>query len=39
VRFICVPENSDAGGREIADMFTRGGSAQQFAGPEATLGI
>jgi len=39
VRFICVPENSDAGGSQIADMFIRGGSAQQFAGPEATLGI
>jgi hypothetical protein len=38
-RLISVPENSGASGNEIADEFTRDGSAQQFAGPLATLEI
>jgi hypothetical protein len=39
VTFICDPQNSGAGGNEIADEFTRDSSAQQFAGPEETLDI
>ena len=39
VTLICVPENSGAGGNEIADEFTKDGSAQQFVGPGPTLGI
>jgi hypothetical protein len=39
VRLICVPDNSDEGGNEIPNEFTRNSSTQQFAGPEPNLGI
>jgi hypothetical protein len=39
VRLIYVPENSSAGGNQIAYVFTRDSSTKQFAGPEVTMQI
>jgi hypothetical protein len=39
MRLICVPKNSGASGNETANEFTRDSSAQQSAGPLATLEI
>jgi hypothetical protein len=38
VRLNCVPENSGAGEMKW-QIRSKGGSAQQFVGPELTLGI